>query len=42
MAEPTVALSNSTPQSETGAKLRSAKRAAIYTRVSPVDQHPET
>ena len=42
MAEPTVAFSNSPPQSETGTKLRSAKRAAIYTRVSTADQHPET
>jgi DNA invertase Pin-like site-specific DNA recombinase len=42
MAQPTVALSNSPPQSETGAKRQSAKRAAIYTRVSTADQHPET
>jgi DNA invertase Pin-like site-specific DNA recombinase len=42
MAEPTVALSNSPPQSKTGTKRPFAKRAAIYTRVSTADQHPET
>src|SRR5499427_5707861 len=42
MAEPTVAsLSNSAPQLETRTR-RPAKRAAIYTRVSTADQHPET
>ena len=38
MAEPTVAPS----QSGTGTNQRPAKRAAIYTRVSTADQHPET
>src|SRR5579864_1137906 len=42
MADATVALSNSPPQSETRTKRQSAKRAAIYTRVSTADQHPET
>jgi DNA invertase Pin-like site-specific DNA recombinase len=42
MAEPTVTLSNSPSQSETGMKCQSVKRAAIYTRVSTADQHPET
>ena len=42
MAEPTVALSNSPPKSEAGTARRSAKRAALYTRVSTADQHPET
>jgi DNA invertase Pin-like site-specific DNA recombinase len=42
MAEPTVALSNSPPQSESGAKRQSAKRAAVYVRVSTGDQHPES
>jgi DNA invertase Pin-like site-specific DNA recombinase len=42
MAESTVALSNSPPQSEAGTNRRSAKRAAIYCRVSTADQHPET
>jgi DNA invertase Pin-like site-specific DNA recombinase len=42
MAEPTVALSNSPPQSETGAKRQSTRRAAIHTRVSTADQHPES
>jgi DNA invertase Pin-like site-specific DNA recombinase len=41
MADATVALSNSPPKSEPGAK-RHSKRAAIYTRVSTADQHPET
>jgi DNA invertase Pin-like site-specific DNA recombinase len=39
MAQPTVALSNSPPKSET---RRAAKRAAVYSRVSTADQHPET
>ena len=42
MAEATVALSNLPTQSETETKRRSTKRAAIYTRVSTADQHPET
>src|SRR5579863_6054712 len=42
MAQPTVALPNSPPKSEAGTGRRSAKRAAIYTRVSTADQHPET
>jgi DNA invertase Pin-like site-specific DNA recombinase len=42
MAQPTVAPSNSPPKTETGTKRQSAKRAAIYTRVSTADQHPET
>jgi DNA invertase Pin-like site-specific DNA recombinase len=42
MAEATVALSNSPPKLEPGVKHQSAKRAAIYTRVSTADQHPET
>jgi predicted site-specific integrase-resolvase len=42
MAQPTVAFSNSSPKLEPGTKRRSAKRAAIYTRVSTADQHPET
>ena len=42
MAQPTVALSNSPPKLESGAKRQSAKRAAICTRVSTADQHPET
>jgi DNA invertase Pin-like site-specific DNA recombinase len=40
MAESTLALSNSSSQSET--RTKPTKRAAIYTRVSTVDQHPET
>ena len=43
MAEATVApFSNPPPQSETGTHRRPAKRAAIYTRVSTADQHPES
>ena len=42
MAEATVALSNSPPKLEPGPQRRTAKRAAIYTRVSTADQHPET
>ena len=42
MAQPTVAVSNSLPKLEPGAKRQSAKRAALYTRVSTADQHPET
>ena len=42
MAQPTVALSDSPPKLEPGTKRQSAKRAAIYTRVSTADQHPET
>jgi DNA invertase Pin-like site-specific DNA recombinase len=42
MAQPTVALSNSPPKLEPGTTRRTAKRAAIYTRVSTADQHPET
>jgi DNA invertase Pin-like site-specific DNA recombinase len=41
MAEPTLALSNSPAKSEPHARGR-AKKAAIYTRVSTTDQHPET
>src|SRR5499425_3832793 len=42
MADATVALSNSPPKSEPGTKRQPAKRAALYTRVSTADQHPET
>jgi DNA invertase Pin-like site-specific DNA recombinase len=42
MADATVALSNSPPKLEPGAKRQSAKKAAIYSRVSTADQHPET
>ena len=42
MADATVALSNSPPKLEPGPQRRTAKRAAIYTRVSTADQHPET
>jgi len=42
MAEPTVAPSNAAPKLDTETRRRSAKRVAIYTRVSTADQHPET
>jgi DNA invertase Pin-like site-specific DNA recombinase len=42
MADKKLPLPCSTPKAEIAAKPGSAKRAAIYTRVSTGDQHPET
>ncbi len=42
MADQKLPLSSAASQTERGTKRGSAKRAAIYTRVSGGDQHPET
>jgi len=42
MADQKLSLSSAASQTERGTKRGSAKRAAVYTRVSCGDQHPET